>query len=87
MYGKLDLNTGLFHSRCVPYNQRAYALGFQFIIQRCLGFLPGPILFGAIFDGTCVQWGESCGSRGNCQFYEIDKLTDRLGYAGLSFTG
>lgn len=73
--------------RCVPYNQRAYALGFQFIIQRCLGFLPGPILFGAIFDGTCVQWGESCGNRGNCQFYEIDKLTDRLGYAGLSFTG
>ncbi|KAJ7394332.1 hypothetical protein OS493_000136 [Desmophyllum pertusum] len=73
--------------RCIPYNQRAYALGFQFIIQRSLGFLPGPILFGAIFDGTCLLWGESCGKRGNCQFYEMNMLTDRLGYTGLGFTG
>jgi len=73
--------------RCVPYNQRAYALGFQFIFQRSLGFLPGPILFGAIFDGTCLLWGESCGKKGNCQFYEMNRLTDRLGYTGLSLTG
>lgn len=73
--------------RCVPYNQRAYALGFQFIIQRCLGFLPGPLLFGVIFDSTCLAWGESCGRRGNCQFNEMEKLTDRLGYTAFSFTG
>lgn len=73
--------------RCVPYNQRAYALGFQFILQRSLGFLPGPILFGAIFDSSCLLWGRSCGKKGNCQFFDMTKLTDRLGYAGFSFTG
>lgn len=73
--------------RCVPFNQRAYALGFQFIIQRCLGFLPGPILFGRIFDAACRLWGESCGKKGNCQFYDMKKLTDSLGYTGFCFTG
>ena len=81
------INAQLSYFRCVPYNQRAYALGFQFIFQRCLGFLPGPILFGAIFDGTCLLWGKSCGKQGNCQFFEMNRLTDRLGYTGLSFTG
>lgn len=73
--------------RCVPYNQRAYALGMQFIVQRSIGFLPGPLMFGAIFDSTCLLWGQSCGRRGNCLFNEMEMLTDRLGYTAFGFTG
>ncbi|KAK2570992.1 Solute carrier organic anion transporter family member 4A1, partial [Acropora cervicornis] len=73
--------------RCVAYNQRAYALGVQFIIQRSIGFLPGPLMFGAIFDSTCMLWGQSCGRRGNCLFNDMEVLTDRLGYTAIGFTG
>ncbi|XP_029185386.2 solute carrier organic anion transporter family member 4A1-like [Acropora millepora] len=73
--------------RCVAYNQRAYALGVQFILQRSIGFLPGPLMFGAIFDSTCMLWGQSCGRRGNCLFNDMEVLTDRLGYTAIGFTG
>ncbi|XP_015752408.1 PREDICTED: solute carrier organic anion transporter family member 4A1-like [Acropora digitifera] len=61
--------------RCVPDNQRSYSLGFQFIFQRTLGFMPGPILLGWMFDVNCLFWGESCGRRGRCQIYDIWKLS------------
>lgn len=61
--------------RCVPDNQRSYSLGFQFIFQRTLGLMPGPILLGWMFDVNCLFWGESCGRRGRCQIYDIWKLS------------
>lgn len=64
-----------FLYRCVPDNQRSYSLGFQFIFQRTLGFMPGPILLGWMFDVNCLFWGESCGRRGRCQIYDIWKLS------------
>lgn len=64
-----------FLYRCVPDNQRSYSLGFQFIFQRTLGLMPGPILLGWMFDVNCLFWGESCGRRGRCQIYDIWKLS------------
>ncbi|XP_078383103.1 solute carrier organic anion transporter family member 4A1-like [Oculina patagonica] len=61
--------------RCVPDNQRSYALGFQFIFQRSFGFLPGPVVVGWVFDSLCLFWGESCGIRGRCQIYDIWNLS------------
>ncbi|XP_068755616.1 solute carrier organic anion transporter family member 4A1-like [Montipora capricornis] len=61
--------------RCVPHNQRSYSLGFQFIFQRSLGLLPGPVLLGWMFDVNCLFWGKSCGKRGRCQIYDIWKLS------------
>ena len=65
-------------TRCVPDNHRSYSLGFQFIFQRSLGFLPGPVLFGWIFDSLCLFWGESCGKRGRCQIYDIWNVSLRV---------
>ena len=36
--------------------------------------MPGPIIFGAIIDGTCKLWKYSCGERLSCQLYDIIKF-------------
>ena len=43
---------------------------------RMLGMVPGAIIFGAIFDSTCVLWQEQCGdSNGSCWIYDNFKLS------------
>jgi len=73
--------------RCVPDNQRSYSLGFQFIFQRSLGFLPGPVMFGWMFDSLCLFWGESCGKRGRCQIYNIWRLSLGITVFGSALKG
>ena len=36
--------------------------------------MPGPIIFGAIIDGTCKLWKYSCGERLSCLLYDIAKF-------------
>lgn len=80
--------TFLFHlNSCVPDNHRSYSLGLQFIFQRSLGFLPGPVLFGWMFDSVCLFWGESCGKRGRCQIYDVWKLSEKITIFGCSVKG
>ena len=70
--------------RCVPENQRAYALGIQFLFMRSLSFIPGPVIFGAVIDSQCTLWSEdNCGQRGNCLDYNIDKLSLNIVYLGV----
>lgn len=62
--------------RVVADDQRAIALGFQSTIWRFCGALPGPPLFGFIFDLACELWQEECdGRRGNCWIYNHSLLT------------
>ena len=42
--------------RSVPPAQRSYALGIQMDLTRILGAIPGPIVFGALLDKTCILW-------------------------------
>ena len=66
--------------------QRALALGMQSVMFRVLGSIPGPIIFGAIFDSACVYWQYECGKRGNCWVYDNDNLSLRafaMGFTGL----
>ena len=41
-------------------------------LLRLAGSIPGPILFGALIDGTCVLWDkkECDDSVGNCLIYD-----------------
>ena len=73
--------------RCVPFNQRSYALGFQFVFMKLLGYIPSPVLVGAILDTTCLLWSKSCGIRGACSLYNIDNLSDLLVAMGVGSTG
>ena len=45
---------------------------------RALGSIPGPLIYGALFDASCVYWQEECGDRGNCWVYENEDLSLRI---------
>lgn len=44
---------------------------------RAFGTIPGPIVFGAIFDSACIYWQYECGRRGNCWVYHNQHLSER----------
>ena len=65
--------------------QRTLALGAQSLVFRAFGSIPGPILFGVIFDSACIFWQYECGRRGNCWVYDNFKLSRRA--EGLAISG
>ncbi|CAG5116727.1 unnamed protein product, partial [Candidula unifasciata] len=72
--------------RCVPDHQRAFGLGIQWIVARCLGSIPGPILFGKMFDYACLVWQKRCSGDGSCFFYDNHKLSIYLMGLALAFS-
>ncbi|XP_060075606.1 solute carrier organic anion transporter family member 4A1-like [Ylistrum balloti] len=61
--------------RCVPHKQRAFSLGIQWTVSRCLGFIPGPIVFGKLIDLACLLWQTDCENEGSCFFYNNEKMS------------
>uniref|UniRef100_A0A1X7UB28 Solute carrier organic anion transporter family member n=1 Tax=Amphimedon queenslandica TaxID=400682 RepID=A0A1X7UB28_AMPQE len=71
-----------FIMRVVADDQRSLALGLQSVIWRLFGTIPGPLIFGALFDVACLQWQDPCeGDRGNCWIHN----GRALGIYSLSF--
>ena len=64
--------------RCVTEDQRTLALGLQSCLWRVFGSVPGPILFGVLFDSACLFWQRDCGRRGNCWVYDNSVLSTRV---------
>ncbi|XP_078358479.1 solute carrier organic anion transporter family member 4A1-like [Oculina patagonica] len=71
--------------RCVPDNQRTYALGLQWLFLCMFGSMPGPVIFGAFIDKTCILWEETCNGQGSCLEYNNELLSYLLVAAGLFF--
>ena len=65
--------------------QRSLALAVQSVVWRAIGSIPGPLLFGVIFDTSCLYWQEECGRRGNCWVYNNDNISTRA--FSVSMTG
>ena len=63
--------------RCVAEQQRTLALGLQSVVWRTFGSIPGPVIFGVMFDSACIFWQEECGRRGNCWVYENKHVSER----------
>ena len=61
--------------RVVADHQRSLALGLQSAIWRLSGAIPGPIIFGIIFDSSCLKWEGTCGHHGNCWLYNNTHLS------------
>ncbi len=57
--------------------QRTLALGVQSLVFRAFGSIPGPIVFGVIFDSACIFWQYNCGRQGNCWVYDNAALSQR----------
>lgn len=64
----------LVNYRCVEKKDKSFAQGITLMIVSLLALIPGPIIYGAIIDSTCLIWEESCGTRGNCWFYHRDNF-------------
>ncbi|XP_041360902.1 solute carrier organic anion transporter family member 4A1-like isoform X2 [Gigantopelta aegis] len=69
--------------RCLPEQQRPVGLGIQWIIARCLGSIPGPILFGKMIDLTCELWQKRCDEQGSCFFYNNRQMSYNMLALGL----
>lgn len=59
----------LVNYRSVEKKDKSFAQGITLMIISLFALIPGPIIYGAIIDSTCLIWEESCGTRGNCWFY------------------
>ncbi|KAK3088850.1 hypothetical protein FSP39_024570 [Pinctada imbricata] len=57
--------------RSVAESDRSLAMGINSFILSLVVFLPAPIVFGKLFDGTCKLWKDTCGSKGACKLYDI----------------
>ncbi|XP_033736434.1 solute carrier organic anion transporter family member 4A1-like [Pecten maximus] len=68
--------TSMATLRCVDGDQKSFALGLQWLFLRLLGMIPGPILVGAVLDGTCEIWTElPCTSSKFCMMYSLSRMS------------
>lgn len=60
--------------RSIPDSQRAFGLGVQLTFARIFGSIPGPVVFGAVIDNTCILWQSTEDGSGSCWYYNSYKL-------------
>ncbi|XP_061179570.1 solute carrier organic anion transporter family member 1C1-like [Saccostrea echinata] len=60
--------------RSLKEEDRSFGMGLHSFILSLIVFLPAPIVYGKLFDGTCLIWKETCGSKGACQLYDIENM-------------
>ncbi|OAD56261.1 Solute carrier organic anion transporter family member 4C1 [Eufriesea mexicana] len=59
----------LVNYRSVDKKDKSFAQGITLMTISLFALIPGPIIYGAIIDSTCLIWEESCGTKGNCWFH------------------
>lgn len=64
----------LVNYRAVRTEDKSFAQGLSLLMVSLFALIPGPIIYGAMLDETCLIWDESCGRKGNCWFYDKDKM-------------
>ncbi|KAM4727409.1 solute carrier organic anion transporter family member 2B1 isoform 2-T3 [Anableps anableps] len=64
--------------RTVPAQDKSFAVGVQYMLFRVLAFMPGPVLYGSVIDTTCILWGQKCGQKTSCLYYNLDSFRQRF---------
>uniref|UniRef100_A0A1B6C2D4 Solute carrier organic anion transporter family member n=1 Tax=Clastoptera arizonana TaxID=38151 RepID=A0A1B6C2D4_9HEMI len=79
----------LVNYRAVDAIDKSFAQGLSLLMISLFAFIPGPILYGAIIDSTCISWDDTCGQRGNCWLYNKEdfRLYINVISASLTFIG
>ena len=75
--------------RAVEKRDKSSSITVGVAFMSAFAILPGPIVYGAIFDSACTVWDERCGESLNCLVYDTDRLRRSLTYtsAALLFLG
>jgi len=60
--------------RCMPPDEKTFALGLGSMAASLLGFIPSPIFFGWLIDNYCLVWGKTCSNKGNCWLYDTKSM-------------
>ncbi|KAH8348871.1 hypothetical protein KR084_012109 [Drosophila pseudotakahashii] len=71
--------------RCMPPEDKTFALGLGSMVASLLGFIPSPIFFGWLIDNYCLVWGKTCTNKGNCWLYDTKSLRYALNLTAASF--
>lgn len=86
LVGLVTRTTAVAHTilglRVVSREEKSMALGVQEGLSSIFAYIPYPVLYGAVFDASCILWQDNCGSTGTCWVYDTDKL--RYYYHGVS---
>ncbi|CAF0726669.1 unnamed protein product [Didymodactylos carnosus] len=67
----------------VPLVQQTVALGLRQAIVRVLGQTSGPLLFGFVFDESCLVWQKDCYNRRVCKVYDNRRMGLSMALSGF----
>lgn len=68
----------------VPLPYQSMALGLRQTIVRVLGQTTGPLLFGYVFDQSCLTWLTDCYNRKTCKVYDNRRMGISMAFSGFS---
>ena len=68
----------------VPQAQQSMALALRQTIVRVLGQTTGPLLFGFVFDRTCLVWLVDCYARRTCKVYHNRQMSLSMALSGFT---
>ncbi|CAF0929996.1 unnamed protein product [Rotaria sordida] len=72
----------LLYSVSLPYQNMALAI--RQTIVRVLGQTTGPLLFGYVFDQSCLVWLTDCYDRQTCKVYDNRRMSLSMALSGFS---
>ncbi|CAF1208885.1 unnamed protein product [Didymodactylos carnosus] len=67
----------------VPVVHQTVALGLRQTIVRVLGQTSGPLLFGFVFDESCIVWQRDCYHRRVCKVYNNRQMGMSMALSGF----
>ena len=67
----------------VPVTYRNMALALRQTIVRVLGQTSGPLLFGFVFDQSCLVWLTDCYARRTCKVYHNRRMGLSMALSGF----
>lgn len=60
--------------RSINPDQKSLAVAVGSFWHSLFVSIPYPLIYGKIFDYSCLVWNKECGERGNCWLYDTEKL-------------
>lgn len=73
--------------RAVNPEFKGLSMGLYWIIVKLFGYIPSPLIGGALIDGACTVWKQSCEGVGFCWLYDDDKMFSAIMWAPMITKG